>query len=114
MSEYKPGDTVLYGGDTPCTFEYGPYRSNPNGKEYALVKFENGYCDTVSLESLRPAPREPEWEYGADSIAGGAGTAWSDDINRYAHTCYRRQKGKPETIEFISPEQVEELRNECN
>ena len=106
MSEYKPGDTVLYGGDTPCTFEYGPYRSNPNGKEYALVKFENGYCGTVPMESLRPVP---EWEYLAH---GPYFFGWGKLESPCVKTEYRRLKNDHTTIEHLTPEQVEELRSD--
>ena len=108
MSEYKPGDTVLYGGDTPCTFEYGPYRSNPNGKEYALVKFENGYCDTVSLESLHSIP---DWEYLA---LGPYIYVWGELEPVGVKTEYRRLKNDHTTIEHLTPEEVEALRHECN
>ena len=102
---FKAGEKVLFGGCTPCTFEYGPYRANPNGNEYALVKFEYGYCDTVPMKSLRSAP---EWEYLA---LGPYIYGWGELERPSVKTEYRRLKNDHTTIEHITPEQVEALRN---
>jgi len=115
MTDYKPGDKVECRGKSSTKdswssgiYKYGPFKHDRH-KVSHLIESELGYHYVWGNDEIRPAPPEPEWEYGRQSIVGGA-TLWHSSICEDLQ--YRRQVGKPETIEHLTPEQVEALRND--
>ena len=124
MGEYKPGDKVEFrefptagadhvaGTKRTGVIVYGPYKERKHLPPVVLIETEEGLCVAKAVTIINPAPPEPEWEYG---YRRGQFVEWfnkPDSPMTIGTLQYRQQVGKPETIEHLTPEEVEELRNE--
>jgi len=126
MTDYKPGDKVEfqvfptagagYSAGTKITgvIVYGPYKERKHMPPVVLIETEDGLCITRAVTIITLASPEPEWEYGYEPVGGGDTTSWVRKGEPYPRSqlFYRRQVGKPETVELLTAEQVEELRND--
>lgn len=109
MSEYQAGDEVEWNYNrlcerAPAQIIAGPFPSD--SRNYYVIKIppdENHRF--ASAEHLRPKPTPPEYEYLCflrSDIGGVSLLVWDHIEPKKPHS--RREKGKPETIEWIPNE----------
>ena len=107
-----------------ATYAGGPFYMNlaSKGEVSHMLLSPAGHHFTCPDDRVRPAPPEPEWEYlllehqeaDEDFWTWGGYPGYgllNCHIEDYDHVT-RRQVGKPETVEVLTREQVEGLRND--
>ena len=124
MGGYKLGEKVCFSEpssgskrwdwNNEATYAGGPFYMNSasKGEVSHMLLSSAGHHFTCPDDRLRPAPPQPVWEYGHDVhlLREPSKTVWYKIVGPIS--TYRRQVDKPETIQYLTPKQVEELRND--
>ena len=115
MTDYKPGDKVVWFPNkmekATAFIREGPFLGVDKNYCYVISESANGVCFWVSEDRISAATPEPEWEY---LLSGPTFYGWANIplTSQSWPPEYRRLKDDHTTVEHLTPEQVEDLRND--